>query len=170
MSVLTKSAIVIAGVLAGSYAIGRVTSVSIATEIEIDAPPGAVWAVLSDTEQYPDWNPFMRSMAGDLAAGNTLEVTLKFGHGSPQRIAPTVLVANADQELRWIGRVGVPGIFDGEHHFILEERADGATGLFHGETFSGILAYPVMAFMGADTERGFTAMNVALKERVEAGS
>jgi uncharacterized protein YndB with AHSA1/START domain len=38
----------------------------LSTEIEIDAPPADVWRVLSDSEAYPEWNPFIRKLEGDL--------------------------------------------------------------------------------------------------------
>lgn len=38
---------------------------------------------------------------------------------------PTVLVAEPDRELRWRGRLLVPGLLDGEHAFVVEPRGDG---------------------------------------------
>ncbi len=43
-------------------------------EIEIDASPAAVWAVLTDTDAYADWNPFVRKLDGELREGAKLEV------------------------------------------------------------------------------------------------
>ena len=37
---------------------------SISTEIDIAAPPNEVWAVLTDYERYPEWNPFMVKLSG----------------------------------------------------------------------------------------------------------
>ncbi len=79
---------------------------------------------------------------------------------------PTVLVSDESQELRWIGRLGFKGIFDGEHYFIMEETAEGTTLFRHGETFSGMLAYVLFPLIGEDTEAGFNALNEALKSRL----
>lgn len=38
---------------------------SIFTEVEIAAPPNAVWAVLTGYEYYPEWNPFLTRLSGD---------------------------------------------------------------------------------------------------------
>ncbi|KAL9135287.1 MAG: hypothetical protein Q9175_003523 [Cornicularia normoerica] len=38
---------------------------SISTGIDIAAPPIAVWAVLTDYDRYPEWNPFLVKMSGD---------------------------------------------------------------------------------------------------------
>ena len=46
---------------------------SIATEIDIAAPPSAVWAVLEDYGRYPEWNPLVVSMSGDKKGLSILE-------------------------------------------------------------------------------------------------
>lgn len=151
------------------YGIGRVTGPSVYTEIEISAPASAVWAVLADTAGHADWNPFLISMTGDLEEGAQLRNVLQFAGGSPMEFTPRVLVATENVELRWLGDAGVPGIFDGEHYFVLEDTGRGTTLFRHGESFTGFLSYPIFAFIGEDTKTGFEAMNAALKERVEGG-
>ena len=61
--------------------------------------------------------------------------------------------------------MAIPGLFVGRHYFRLE--AEGACRLVHGEQFSGLLL-PLMGGMLADTEKGFHAINAALKARAEA--
>lgn len=46
-------------------------------EIDIDAPPAAVWAVLTDTRSYSEWNRFMPHLAGELREGAKLEVRIE---------------------------------------------------------------------------------------------
>ena len=53
-----------------------------------------------------------------------------------------------------------------EHAFIIEERQDGCR-LRHEETFRGLLI-PAFSAMLDDTEKGFIALNAALKQRVES--
>jgi len=135
------------------------------TAIDIAAPPRAVWDVLVDFAAYPDWNPFIRRLQGEAQVGARLEVTVQPPGGKPMTFKPTVLVAEPARELRWLGRVLMPGLFDGEHGFRLEAIAGGCR-LHHGETFRGILV-PLFGGMLDSTTRGFTALNEALKERVE---
>ena len=82
------------------------------------------------------------------------------------RFAPKILVLEPGRELRWLGRLLMPGLFDGEHYFILDNIDGQRTRLTHGETFSGIL---VGLFGGGleATKAGFIAMNHALKQRAE---
>jgi len=170
MSILTTTAAIAATALVAAFGIGQITGPSIATEIEIDAPASAVWEELANTEAYADWNPFVRRISGDLETGNYLQVTLGADGNSPMNFTPEVLVADENEELRWVGHLGFKGIFDGEHYFILEETDHGTTIFHHGENFTGILGYPLMALIREDTHKGFLAMNQALKARAEAKS
>jgi len=94
----------------------------IVTEIEINASPEAVWAVLTDFEAYPDWNPALE-IAGEAIEGNRLEVTMEYENTRPMTFRPKVLVADEPTEFRWWqGRLFVAGLYDGEHRFVLTLR------------------------------------------------
>jgi hypothetical protein len=73
------------------------------------------------------------------------------------------------KELRWRGSLPIPGLFVGEHYFVLEPSAAGKTHLIHGENFKGLLV-PMVGGMLKATEVGFSEMNSALKKRVEAAA
>lgn len=133
--------------------------------IDIAAPPAAVWAVLTDGTAYPAWNPFMRRLEGTARTGTTLTVEIHPAGGSPMTFTPTVLVAEPGRELRWLGRVLVPGLLDGEHAFTLE-AVPGGTRLTQSEDFSGVLV-PLVG-SAIDVGDDFDAMNAALRDRVEA--
>ena len=138
------------------------------TEIGIDASAEKVWQVLTEFADFPQWNPFVRSIEGELTTGSQLTVRLEPTGGKGMTFKPTVLKAEPAQELRWIGHLMFPGIFDGEHHFIIEAQDDKRVRLVQGERFTGILV-PLMAAMGLfkNTQQGFEAMNRALKARAE---
>ncbi|GAA2427313.1 SRPBCC domain-containing protein [Actinomadura vinacea] len=134
-------------------------------EIEIDAAPDRVWAVLADLRAYPEWNPFIISSEGEVRKGGKLTNKLS-NKGGTMTFSPTVRVAEPGRELRWLGRFGVPGVVDGEHYFTLEPIGDGTrTRLVQGETFTGVLV--PFAGKALDVQDGFAAMNAALKARVE---
>lgn len=137
----------------------------IAVTTEIKAPVEAVWAELTNTEAFPSWNPFM-SLAGPLEVGARLEVRIAPPGGRPMTFRPTVTAFEAGRRLEWLGRLVLPGIFDGRHEFTLEPVA-GGTRLTQAETFTGILV-PLTASTLAKTEEGFRAMNEALRARATA--
>lgn len=141
-------------------------SATVSTTIDIDAGPRAVWDVLVDFSAYGEWNPFMDRIEGVAEVGQRLVVHLAGRGGRGTTFRPTVLVATPGQELRWIGRLGPGGLFDGVHSFVLTANPDGSTRLTHGERFTGIL---VALFKGATTngQAGFDAFNEALRRRVE---
>jgi hypothetical protein len=141
----------------------------IETSIAIDASAACVWALLTDFARMPAWNPFIRSISGDLAQGARLSVHIAPPGQSGMRFRPTVLALRSERELRWLGRLFIPGLFDGEHYFLLEPLGDTRTRLTQGEKFSGVL---VGFLSGAlrSTEAGFKAMNAALKQQAEGNS
>lgn len=139
----------------------------IVTEIEIDASPETVWSVLTDFETYPDWNPVLE-IDGEAVEGQRLEVTTDYENTRPMTFRPTVLVVDEPMELRWQGRLFVPGLYDGEHRFVLTAVDEGErTRLTHAETFRGALVGFINRRIGDDVEAGFNQMNDALKHRIE---
>src|SRR5918995_1089622 len=136
-------------------------------EIEIDASPAAVWEVLADTAAYPEWNPFLRRLSGELREGARLEAEIAPPGGRAMTFTPTVLAAEPERELRWRGRLLLPGLFDGEHSFRIEPLEGGRTRFTQSERFSGVLV-GLLGGALAKTQLGFEQMNAALKLRVEA--
>jgi hypothetical protein len=139
----------------------------VVTEIEIDAPPERVWDVLTDFESFPEWNPFLREADGERTVGSRLKVRIEPPGGRAMTFRPKVIAVEPNRELRWLGRVLVPGLADGEHVFSLESSTEGRTRFVHREEFRG----PLWALLKGTLERseeGFDAMNAALKARVEA--
>lgn len=140
---------------------------NIITSIIINAPITKVWKVFTDFENYNIWNPFIKSVNGTIEKGNQIEVVLTPQGMSEQIFTPQILDFIPNQSLRWKGKLGVKGIFDGEHYFNFETIESGKTKLTHGESFSGILSGLLLRMIGEKTENGFRAMNQALKKECE---
>ena len=139
---------------------------SIRTDTWINRPPHTVWKILTATSEYPNWNPEITRMTGQLREGNVVEFTNGSG-ADAMTFHPTVLVVHADQELRWKGYIGVPGIFDGEHSFVLENRGK-QTHFIQSEKLTGLFAGRLTQEILRETASRMQAMNVALKVRTEA--
>ncbi|WP_321478291.1 SRPBCC domain-containing protein [uncultured Paludibaculum sp.] len=140
---------------------------TIDTEITIAAPPEAVWRILTDTGNYAMWNPFILTLSGTLSDGEKLHVTVRPPGDSEMDFVVRIVTITPNRELAWRGGLAVPGIFTGEHRFLLEPIGDGRTKLKQSEHFSGLLVGPLFAGMLDRTEVGFRAMNEALKARCE---
>ena len=131
--------------------------------VDIQAPAATVWHILTDTDTYEDWNPFMPRLSGRLARGERLTLTVR-PRTRTMTFRPTVLAVEDGTLIRWRGRLGMPGLFDGEHELRLEPIPDGGTRFVQRETFTGLLV-PMMPRVLDDTAAGFAAMNVALRDR-----
>ena len=77
---------------------------------------------------------------------------------------PWVTAVEQYRYIEWLGRLGLPGIFDGRHSFTLTPMAGGRTLIQQSETFTGALV-PFTGSLLARTRAGFVAMNEALAEQ-----
>ena len=133
---------------------------------EIAAPVGAVWTELADVASYAEWNPFITEFDGELTVGARPAVQIAPPGARPMTFRPTITEVAEDERLEWVGRVLLPGIFDGRHSFVLEAIGDHRTRLTQTEHFSGLLV-TLTGGMLAKTQVGFEAMNEALRSRAE---
>jgi len=138
------------------------------TEILIGAPPERVWEVLTDFEGMSEWNPFITEISGELKKGEKIRVHLKPPEGRGMTFKPRLVKVEHGRELRWLGHLGVPGLFDGEHIFEIDGLPYGHTRFVQREEFKGVLSGLILRSIGDDTLNGFAQMNEALKERAEA--
>ncbi len=158
---LTASALAL-----GLVAYARAPRDGFETEVFIAAPPARVWALLADPAAHAAWNPMMQTVKGSFTPGQRVRLTMRAPSGGTLRFRPRVLVADPGRELRWLGQLGLPRLFDGEHFFRLIPEA-GGTRLIQGERFRGLLlwAMDVQQFRA-----GFEAGNAALKARAEGSA
>lgn len=135
----------------------------------IDAPPNAVWRVLTDVSAYSEWNPFIPRVEGAFREGERLRVRIEPPGSRGLTFRPEVRVVRPERQLVWAGRLVVPHLFDGRHEFRLEPIGDGGRTRFRQrETFTGLL---VPLLLDADAvRRGFEAMNARLADRAEAAA
>ena len=137
------------------------------TEIEIQASDERVWKLLTDFASFPQWNPFIRQTKGEAKVGARLEVHIQPSGASSMTFKPVVLKVEPNRELRWIGRLLMPGLFDGEHIFIIEPLEANRVRFTQREVFTGLLVPLFARSLDKDTRRGFEEMNQALKSRAE---
>jgi hypothetical protein len=139
---------------------------TIETKIIINASTDKVWDTLMDFENYPTWNPFIKSISGDQKTGSNLVVSIHPPGASAMTFKPKILVNEFNKEFRWKGKLLITGIFDGEHYFILSSNGPDTTEFTQGEKFSGILV-GIFGSILEKTKSGFELMNKALKEKCE---
>ena len=135
---------------------------TVSATTQIDAPPMAVWAVLTDLPRYPEWNPLFREASGEVAVGGRITLrAVQPANGRLMTVKAKIVAADPGAELRWAS--ALPAIMSGEHSFVLTPL-NGGTRLAQTEIYGGLLAATVSI---PRTETIFQAMNDALKQRVE---
>jgi hypothetical protein len=141
-----------------------VKHISVVTDIA--APVATVWADLCAVSSYPEWNPFITSFEGSLVVGSRPTIRIAPPGAREMTFRPTITQMDDHEHLEWLGRLVLPGIFDGRHSFHLEALPGDRARLTQSENFSGLL----VALTGTvleQTRAGFTAMNEALRQRAE---
>lgn len=132
---------------------------------DIGAPPETVWDVLTDFAAYPEWNPMLTEVLTVLEEGATVRFKAARPDGGQLKLKARITVQNRGRELVWKG--GSDLLLSGEHYFRLHSLPDGGCRFEHGEHFRGPL-FPFVAPMLRNAERGYQAMNEALRSRAES--
>jgi hypothetical protein len=139
---------------------------TIKTAVDIDAPVERVWRVLADFAGYPQWSRFILAIAGEMREGARLSVRMDDGGGAVT-VSPTIQVCEAPVELRWRGVLGARFLFSAEHYFQLEQLPDGGTRLNHGELFGGVLTPLFWRRFDTRTRHAVHEFNAAIRSRAE---
>lgn len=141
--------------------------ITIETNVLIDSTTEKIWTILTNFEEYEQWNPFMTKVIGNANLGSKIEVNIKTISGKKRTYFPIITRYETNKELRWKGKSFLPGIFDGERIFLLEKFNDCKILFSHKEIFSGLGVRLVRNKLDESLRESFVRMNEALKVRSE---
>ena len=96
-----------------------------------------------------------------------LEIHIQPSGTNGMTFKPTVLKVEQNHELRWLGRLFMPGLFDGEHIFTIDNLETNCVRFTQREVFNGLFVPTMARSLDTDARRGFEEMNQALKARAE---
>ena len=139
----------------------------IKTQILINATSDKVWAVLTDFQNHPTWNPFIKNITGEPKVGSQITISIAPPDGKGMTFKPKVLAFEHNKEFRWLGKLLFKGLFDGEHKFELIDNGDGTTTFLHSEKFKGLLVGLFKNQLENNTKKGFELMNASLENYIE---
>ena len=108
---------------------------SVEAELVIAAPPEVVWAALTDTGGYVEWNPIFVNVMGVMQPGNELMLAMKLEDGRTAQVTVTVDTVKPYSSIQQ--SAGVPGILTAHHEWRLEPSHEGAL-LVQRETYRGV--------------------------------
>ena len=167
------AAALIAALVAAAFGAAQLglAFVRVHTEIVIAAPPETVWAVITEFNDYPDWNPLMIEVAGEPRLGSRLDWSSQI-NGAVRQYNGKVVRADRPGELAWTGPVArfPRTLFWGHHRLILERTADGGTRFVNSERFGGLATILLARFLRRDVGAAYAVMNDAVRRRAEASS
>ncbi len=139
----------------------------IKTEITINASPVKVWKLLTEFDNYSNWNPFIKSINGEVKVGNKITARIEPPGASGMTFKPIVQTFVPNKELSWLGTLLFKGLFDGEHKFELVDNKNQTTKFIQSEKFNGLLVPLFAKQLDNNTKKGFEQMNQKLKELAE---
>ncbi len=129
-------------------------------ELMIPAPAEQVWAVLTDTASYTEWNPVFTKVEGEYKTGGTVKNTVVDPKGTVLNIEATIVTLDESRELRQTG--GYWGFLTFDHQWLLEP-VEGGTKVIQHEVDQGFY----MWFWDSSwIEPSYSKVNEALRERV----
>ena len=136
-------------------------------EVKINSSPETVWSVISDFSRYPDWNPIITQITGELKLGAKLEIHLTTVGGKSRIYYPEITKVESPIEIRWYGKFFFSGIFSGERILTIDKISDNEVNFINREIFSGIGVKFTPKKMENDILSSFESMNNSLKNYIE---
>ena len=137
------------------------------TTIEIAAKPEEVWSILIDIGQWPDWNPIVNKMEGNLKVGEELSITMCDKEGNDgQSYNATITAIDEAKRFSYIGSMMSKFLFAADRIFELEESGD-RTLFTQREVFTGLMVPLFWKKLNAHAVPMYHAMNEALKAKAE---
>ena len=134
---------------------------SVHSEITINANPEKVWKVLTDIKAYPEWNPTMLLIEGDVKEGGKVTYQFTQDASTISKIGAKVIEIIPNQLLNQKG--GIPAVLTFDHKYVLEPAGETTVIIIH-EDYKGL---GVHFWNPEPVEKAYQRLNEALKSRVE---
>ncbi|MGH1423862.1 MAG: SRPBCC family protein [Pseudooceanicola sp.] len=139
------------------------------TEITINAAPQTVWGIMDNLDRYPEWCKLVPDLQGKTIVGEVVTGTLKQPNTPDIPLSPTLTRIVGARELRWLSEAPEPGVFRGEHVFVLTPQGNGQkTHLSHFEIFEGAAVEEMWDGIKINGRAAYEEFNADLKARAEA--
>ena len=135
---------------------------SVRAEIQINASPDQVWAVLTDISAVKEWNKVLIPVDGNLETGSTLKYEFYQEEGGKAAVMDARVRQMVKPEM--INQAGgLTGILTFDHRYILQPSENGTLVTIH-EKYRGIM---VPFWNPAPVEKAYERLLFQLKDRAE---
>jgi len=136
--------------------------------LEIAAPAGTVWEVLTEFARYGEWNPFVVECASTLEVGAPIEMRVRVFESFAQTQRETVFEHVPGERLCYGLAGDALGALASRRSHEVRARDDRSALYRSHFELSGWLAPLVRTLLGRKLERGFHDMTVAVGSRAQA--
>lgn len=141
---------------------------TVRAEIEIDATPETVFDILTDLDQYPDWNPFTPQIESTLEIGAPVRMQVRLSHSGKLSQQIEFVTANErPTRLCWGANLPWRFLIRADRCQTLVSIGESRTRYICTDAISGWLTPLVIRFFGPAMQRGFEDCALALKKRAE---
>lgn len=134
------------------------------TEIVIHAPIESLRDALINFASYPQWNPLVGRLNGDIHTGGQIQLFIK---PLKRGFTATLELVESNRKLSWVGTQIASWFISGEHYYRLEAFDNGSTRSLYGENFRGFKSAFISGSFRARMVEAFKTHIFALKERLE---
>ena len=141
--------------------------IEVVAATQVAASAETAWAVLTELDDYDDWNPFIRHARGSLEVGGEVHLRVRPRMLLPLAFNATITGRTEQRELRWHGHFGSEWLASGDHRFVIEPIDDHHCRFVQCETFGGALPQLAANLLEHEAKRGFEMMNRELAARAE---
>jgi len=135
----------------------------------VPAPAHAVWDVLKEIEQWPQWCGLYPAVSGVLRIGGTISVVEQFPGADPATLRPTILDWVPDSQILWKASSS-RGFIKRTRYFEIEALTDTGCVVSNGEIYTGFATRYVSRQRRRAIQAAFAAFNEGLKARVLAAA
>ena len=137
---------------------------SVHHEITIDASPETVWEILTDTDNYSEWNPTMELLEGDVKEGGNVMYLFTQDEENTSEISASVVEVNPPTLLNQKG--GIPLFLTFNHTYKLDSDGSFTRVTIH-EDYTGIW---VNFWNPEPVGKAYKRLNEALKKKSESNN
>jgi uncharacterized protein YndB with AHSA1/START domain len=130
-------------------------------QIHIAADPETVWEVIAAIDNWPRWNPDVKSasLEGPLVRGSVFK-----WKAGPSSLTSTLQIVDRPKEITWTGKtMGIHAV----HVFRFEPR-DGGTIAVSEESWDGLIARLLKGYSRKTLDRGIRSILEYLKVEAES--
>lgn len=135
--------------------------------IEIAAPCAQVWKIITDFSSYPQWNPLITHVQGNLQMDAKIIQTVQIHAKKRVRQSQQIRLIDAPYRLCWGTKIFHPRLLAAERWQYVEAISDHRCRYTTYDDFSGLLSPIVRHLYQVSLQQGFERMALALKNYAE---